>query len=186
VHRVRVRCSAATALSSSSSSSAAVSPPRGSSRDLSIDLVVKEFSALSQARSTHAAFRTDRLSAEHGGSPVLVYSSVAGVIHEYLLRPTFSLCQIRLKKQLRVQGQLKNRKNGFKTRRYSNMRPFSFESSRFIHSVEKQDDQSRLKSLGLYANVGRDRYFEGWEELSEASVGARGSLSTIKVRKRIF
>ena len=58
------------------------------------------------------------------------------------------------------QGQLENRKNSFETRRGSNFRPFWLESSQFVsRSVEKRGDQSRFKSLGLYINVTRSRYF---------------------------
>jgi streptomycin 6-kinase len=46
-----------------------------------LDLVVKEFSALSRARSTAAAFATDRLCP---GSPELIYASGRGVLHRFV------------------------------------------------------------------------------------------------------
>jgi thiamine kinase-like enzyme len=51
-------------------------------RDNTLDLVVKEFSALSRARSTSSAFATDRLSEAHG-SPQQLFSCHHGVIHNF-------------------------------------------------------------------------------------------------------
>lgn len=50
--------------------------------DTELDLVVKEFSALSRARSTASAFATDRLTEAHG-SPRQLYCSPRGVVHEF-------------------------------------------------------------------------------------------------------
>ena len=50
----------------------------------SVDVVAKQFSTLSRARSTAAAVATDRLSsAQGGGSPPLLFASAQGVVHEY-------------------------------------------------------------------------------------------------------
>ncbi len=54
----------------------------GHGRDDELDLVVKEFSALSRARSTASAFATDRLIEAHG-SPRQMFSSQRGVVHEF-------------------------------------------------------------------------------------------------------